>query len=160
MLKRLSRNFKAPLIYGGQWKDHQTFQKWDPISKRLVTVACCDAAPPSPPQPSPPPIPTEVFYRYFVGQSGQVKYATIIYNVPISLKISVLDTFSVDQTAFLQAMSMATTITLTSVANPSIYYVLTINSTTSDSNYWTYYYTLTSFTGSLIDNEQIKITYS
>lgn len=41
MIKRTSRNFKVPLVYGGQWKDHQTFQKWDPISKRLVQVSCC-----------------------------------------------------------------------------------------------------------------------
>lgn len=41
MIKRTSRNFKVPLVYGGQWKDHQSFQKWDPISKRLVTVNCC-----------------------------------------------------------------------------------------------------------------------
>jgi len=38
---RPSRNFKVPLVYGGQWKDHQTFQKWDPVSKRLVQVSCC-----------------------------------------------------------------------------------------------------------------------
>lgn len=41
MIKRTSRNFKVPLVFGGQWKDHQTFQKWDPISKRLVQVNCC-----------------------------------------------------------------------------------------------------------------------
>ena len=41
MIKRTSRNFKVPLVYGGQWKDHQSFQKWDPIGKRLVTVNCC-----------------------------------------------------------------------------------------------------------------------
>jgi hypothetical protein len=41
MIKRTSRNFKVPLVYGGQWKDHQSFQKWDPISKRLITVNCC-----------------------------------------------------------------------------------------------------------------------
>lgn len=41
MIKRTSRNFKVPLVTGGQWKDHQSFQKWDPISKRLVTVNCC-----------------------------------------------------------------------------------------------------------------------
>lgn len=57
MLKRLSRDFKVGAVSGGQWKDHQTFQKWDPISKRLVTVACC--LPPKqnpivPPTPSPP----------------------------------------------------------------------------------------------------------
>jgi hypothetical protein len=38
---RPSRNFKVPLVYGGQWKNHQTFQKWDPIAKRLVQVGCC-----------------------------------------------------------------------------------------------------------------------
>jgi hypothetical protein len=57
-------------------------------------------------------------------------------------------------------MSTATTITLTSVTNPTIYYNLTINSFTSDSEYWTYYYTLAGFNGSLINDEQIKITYS
>lgn len=41
MIKRTSRNFKVPLVTGGQWKDHQSFQKWDPISKRLITVNCC-----------------------------------------------------------------------------------------------------------------------
>lgn len=41
MIKRTSRNFKVPLVYGGQWKDHQSFQKWDPISKRIVSVNCC-----------------------------------------------------------------------------------------------------------------------
>lgn len=41
MIKRTSRNFKVPLVSGGQWKDHQSFQKWDPISKRLITVNCC-----------------------------------------------------------------------------------------------------------------------
>lgn len=41
MIKRTSRNFKVPLVYGGQWKDHQSFQKWDPVSKRLITVNCC-----------------------------------------------------------------------------------------------------------------------
>ncbi len=41
MIKRTSRNFKVPLVTGGQWKDHQNFQKWDPISKRLITVNCC-----------------------------------------------------------------------------------------------------------------------
>ena len=41
MIKRTSKNFKVPLVYGGQWKDHQTFQKWDPVSKRLTTVNCC-----------------------------------------------------------------------------------------------------------------------
>lgn len=41
MIKRTSRNFKVPLVTGGQWKDHQSFQKWDPVSKRLITVNCC-----------------------------------------------------------------------------------------------------------------------
>lgn len=45
---RPSRNFKVPQVYGGQWKNHQTFQKWDPISKRLVQVACCPAPAPAP----------------------------------------------------------------------------------------------------------------
>jgi hypothetical protein len=45
MIKRTSRSFKVPLVYGGQWKDHQTFQKWDPISKRLIQVNCCPAIP-------------------------------------------------------------------------------------------------------------------
>lgn len=48
MIKRTSRNFKVPLVYGGQWKDHQTFQKWDPISKRLVQVNCCACPKPGP----------------------------------------------------------------------------------------------------------------
>lgn len=41
MIKRPFRSLKVPLVFGGQWKDHQTFQKWDPISKRLITVNCC-----------------------------------------------------------------------------------------------------------------------
>jgi hypothetical protein len=47
---RPSRNFKVPQVYGGQWKNHQTFQKWDPISKRLVQVSCCPAPPIIPPE--------------------------------------------------------------------------------------------------------------
>lgn len=156
MIKRPYRNLKVPLVFGGQWKNHQTFQKWDPISKRLVQVNCCE----TPPVPMNSVIPAEVFYRYFLGGSGQVKYATIIDVAPISLKISVLDIFSVDQTAFLQAMSTATTITLTSVVDPNIYYTITVDSTTSDSNYWTYYYTSFSSNGTLTDNEQVRITYS
>jgi hypothetical protein len=107
-----------------------------------------------------PPIPTEVFYRYYFGGSGQFKYASIIYVDPISLKISTTDTYNVDQTAFLQQMAAATTITLTSVITPTITWDLTINSTTSDLNYWTYYYTLSTFTGVLTNNEMIKITYA
>jgi hypothetical protein len=42
---RPSRNFKVPLIYGGQWKDHQTFMRWDPASKRLIQVNCCPVGP-------------------------------------------------------------------------------------------------------------------
>ena len=41
MIKRPFRSLKVPLVFGGQWKDHQTFQKWDPISKRLIQVNCC-----------------------------------------------------------------------------------------------------------------------
>lgn len=41
MIKRPFRNRKVPLVFGAQWKDHQTFQKWDPISKRLIQVNCC-----------------------------------------------------------------------------------------------------------------------
>lgn len=50
---RPSRSFKVPQVFGGQWKNHQTFQKWDPVSKRLVQVNCCY---PSSSQPSPSPI--------------------------------------------------------------------------------------------------------
>jgi hypothetical protein len=42
---RPSRNFKVPLVYGGQWKDHQTFMRWDPASKRLIQVNCCPVGP-------------------------------------------------------------------------------------------------------------------
>lgn len=51
MIKRPFRDRKVPLVFGGQWKDHQTFQKWDPISKRLIQVNCCLPSKPVPPTP-------------------------------------------------------------------------------------------------------------
>ena len=64
---RPSRNFKVPQVFGGQWKDHQTFQKWDPVSKRLVQVSCCGpivfeefgGGPTGPTGPCPPPDPVD-----------------------------------------------------------------------------------------------------
>lgn len=44
---RPSRNFKVPQVYGGQWKNHQTFMRWDPASKRLVQVSCCAPSQPT-----------------------------------------------------------------------------------------------------------------
>ena len=40
MIKRPSRNFKVPLVWAGPKNKVQTIQKWDPVSKRLVTVVC------------------------------------------------------------------------------------------------------------------------
>lgn len=151
----ISGNRRIPLVYSNQKAKDPVYMKYSPGSSRTVRIACI-CTPPA----LPPPLPTEVFYRYYFNGSAQVKYATIIYVDPVSIKISVTDTYGVDQTLFLQAMSTATTMTLTSVITPSITWNLTINSTTNDSNYWTYYYTLASYTGVLTDDEQIKITYS
>lgn len=40
MIKRPNRNRKVPLVWAGPKNKVQTIQKWDPVSKRLVTVTC------------------------------------------------------------------------------------------------------------------------
>lgn len=75
---RPSRNFKVPLVYGGQWKNHQTFQKWDPIGKRLVQVSCCGptgpigggGGPTGPTGPCPPPDPVDSVLLYDIFEDG------------------------------------------------------------------------------------------
>ncbi len=149
----ISGKRRIPLVYSNQKAKDPIFYRYIPQQLRLVKFGYSI--------PVTIPIPTEVFYRYFFGGiTGRTKYATIIFETPISIKISVTDINDVDQTNFLQKMSTATTITLTSVTNPTIYYNLTITSFTSTSFYWTYYYTLGTYNGSLVDDEQIKITYS
>ena len=69
MIKRTSRNFKVPLVSGGQWKDHQSFQKWDPVSKRLITVNCCLPAKCYQPEPV-----TNVTLTSMVGGSAIVSW--------------------------------------------------------------------------------------
>lgn len=157
----ISGNRRIPLVYSNQKAKDPIFFRYMPDKLRIIKFGCVCS------QPTPPaPIPTEVFYRYYLAFlddpniSGRLNYATIIFDTPISIKISVTDINGVDQTQFLQQMSTATTITLRSVITPTTYYNLTITSFTSDSAYWTYYYTLLSSFGSLIDDEQIKITYS
>lgn len=75
---RPSRNFKVPQVSGGQWKNHQTFQKWDPISKRLVTVNCC-LPPRQAPEPTPPGPDCDTWYPTY----GYIVYTYIPEVYPI-----------------------------------------------------------------------------
>ena len=148
----ISGKRRIPLVYSNQKAKDPIFYRYIPQQLRLVKFGYSI--------PVSVPILNEVFYRYFVGESGRAKYATIIYKDPISIKISVTDINGVDQTQFLQQMSTATTITLRSVTTSSNYMNLTIKSFTSTPFYWTYEYILGLNNGLLNDNEQIKITYS
>jgi hypothetical protein len=72
---RPSRNFKVPQIYGGQWKNHQTFMRWDPASKRLVQVNCCGPTGPvgggeGPTGPCPTPEPVDSVLLYDIFEDG------------------------------------------------------------------------------------------
>lgn len=157
MIKRPFRNLKVPLVFGGQWKDHQTFQKWDPISKRLITVNCTCAVPaPAPAPPEPP-----AFYQFVRvasgGDPGFGNFSITPASFPnVNLDVSTSDKNNQDATNLLITLSTATTIKVEK--NPSNYVLLTRLSFTDNGVYWEYFCSILSSVGTVATGDTVVIT--
>ena len=159
MIKRPFRSLKVPLVFGGQWKDHQTFQKWDPISKRLITVNCTCAVPAPAPAPAPPEPPA--FYQFVrvasSGDPGFGNFSIIPESFPnVYLNVSTSDKNDQDTTNLLITLSTATTIKVEK--NPSNYVLLTRLSFTDNGVYWDYLCSILSSVGTVATGDTVVIT--
>jgi hypothetical protein len=159
MIKRPFRNLKVPLVFGGQWKDHQTFQKWDPISKRLITVNCTCAVPAPAPAPAPPEPPA--FYEFVrvasSGDPGTGNFSIIPISLPyVYLNVSLIDKNSYDTSILITALSTATTIK--AQKNPSNYVLLTRLSNIDNTTYWEFTCSILSSVGIVNPGDTVVIT--
>ena len=129
---RPSRNFKVPLVYGGEWKNSQTFQKWDPISKRLVQVNCCSV-----------PVATNngsVGFQFFQvtggGDPNSGNFAIVPISLPnVTLTISTTDKNGQNVTTWLST-GVANSTYIKIEKDLSNYVVLTRLSSTNNTTYW------------------------
>ena len=156
MIKRTSRNFKVPLVYGGQWKDHQTFQKWDPISKRLIQVNCC-----LPGRTVQSPAISYQFISVSAGSAvdpGSGNTSSNIISFPtVILNFNKTDKNANNANSYLSGILPSASITITK--DISNYSVFTVNSRTDLGTYWTFNCTITSFVGAVNFGDTITLTY-
>ena len=165
MIKRTSRNFKVPLTYGGQWKDHQTFQKWDPIGKRIVTVMCdCNPKIVPAPAPAPPPPPPTNFYFTRVstgGDPGTGNFSIEIISPQsiLGLSVSITTNTGGDATTWLST-GVANATYIKVQKDLSNYVVLQRSMSVSGGTFWFFYCTIFMTAGIVNNGDSVEISYT
>jgi hypothetical protein len=161
MIKRTSRNFKVPLVYGGQWKKHQTFQKWDPVSKRLVTYMC-DCNPKIGVVPPPPPPPTNFYYTKTesIEDFGPGNFLVTVLSLPF-VNISISNTTNTSQDASSWLSTEVSTATYIKIQKDlSNYLILERQTSTDNGNYWDFFGSIFMSAGIVNAGDSVEITYT
>lgn len=145
---------KVPLVWKSAKQSDQTLLKYNPATKTVVQVGCgCAVA-------TPPPPPVTSFQYIRVSQSGDPgsgNFAIIPNGLPnVILNISITDKNSQDATTFL-SVNISGTLNIKIQKDPNNYVLLTRNSNTDNTTYWSFNCTIVSNVGIVNNGDTVTI---